>query len=207
MTIIDTNIMADNDIIISFVSERDMGGGRESCLINALQSARILCGKNKDTGESISYSSTNLIPDKNLLNKTGYFIGLINYLLILDMLGIIFTNEKNKVGERIDEVLKQFSNIADEDRKAIYSLRNALTHDCGLVHRKIKFILDTFSNKMVKQPIISWDGSYSTKNNDETSTRINPLMLMDKLIDKIEEIIRETMKRLNEGTLKCELDV
>jgi glutathionyl-hydroquinone reductase len=56
---------------------------------------------------------------------------------------------------------------------------------------------------MVKQPIISWDGNYSTKNNDETSTRINPLML----IDKIEEIIKEIRKRLNEGILKCEFDV
>ena len=209
--------MGNKDIIIEkFVSESEMcacdKGKRKSCLMIALQNARILNGRDKDNGNPC----THILEKLDGLIEYDSFTVLANYLLILDMIGCVFANEE-KVGKRINEVLERFGNIYrqerythrkyveinEKDRRAICSLRNCLAHNYGLADgkEKIKFILSNSCNEMIVHPSMGWDGSYSTKNDSSTSTTINP----QELINKIEDIYEEVKHQVLEGTLKTGL--
>ena len=188
------NIMDNKNFIKDFVSERYIEEKRESCLMVALQNARILSRRDKE-GNFLSIEVAEKLDELIDFNS---FIGLVNYLIILDMIGVVFTNTV-EVGKRIDEVLQEFGNInCEKDRQAICSLRNCLAHNYGLVDNKknIKFILDNSCDVIVKHPVKDWNGSYNTED-ESTSTIINP----QKLIDKIEAVYEEVKKRVLEGSL------
>jgi len=179
-----------------------MGDGRESCLMIALENARVLNRRDKD-GNSFSIDICEKLDG---LIEFESFIGLANYLLILDMIGVVFTKQK-RVGKRIAEVLKKFGNVTcEKERKAICSLRNCLAHNYGLADDqnkiKFKFILDNTCNEMIKHSIVDWDGNYCDKE-ESTSTTINPR----KLIDKIEDTYCEVKKQVFAGTLNTNMSV
>ena len=193
----------DKEIIKSFVLKRKMGDNRESCLIIALENARILCGLDKETGEIERQDCLGSVCHENNILEKGSFIGLINYLLILDMLGAIFSKEK--VGKRINFILEEYGGFVEEkDRVAIYTLRNTLAHNYGLADndKKIKFILDNDLTELIVHPDIAWNGSYSPKNDDTKSTQINPRLL----INRIEEIYRKIRQKVLDGSLLHELN-
>jgi len=186
--------------IKDFVSKKNLGEYRESCLIIALQNARVLFRRDKEENAI----NINICEKLDNIIEFEPFIGLVNYLLILDMIGVIFS-EKKGVGERIEDVLKRFGdNLSKKDIIAIYILRNTLAHNYGLADKKskIKFILSNSCVEMIKHPIVDWDGDFSTKNDNSTSTTINP----QKLIDKIEEIYEKVKKEVIEGKLNSKLE-
>ena len=189
--------------IEAFVSEReiiDEGIKRESCLMIALENARVLNRCNKD-GKSLSIDICGKLDG---IIEFEPFIGLVNYLLILDMIGVVFGKQRD-VGKRIEEVLLEFGEvICEKERKAISCLRNCLAHNYGLADggKKIKFILNNSCDEMIILPDNEWSGNYSDKE-ESTSTTINP----QKLIDKIEGIYSEVKKQVLEGKLNTKLTV
>ena len=190
--------MKNKKFIKDFVSKKDMEDGRKSCLIIALQNARLLNRRETDTNSLCIEIAEKL----NGLIDFNSFIGLVNYLIILDMIGVVFTDKK-KVGERIEEVLQKFGDITcKEERKAIFGLRNCFAHNYGLVDdkEKIKFMLDDSCNKMIILPAAKWDGNYD-KEDEFTRTIINPQIL----INKIEAIYEEVKKRVFEDYLSTNL--
>jgi hypothetical protein len=191
--------MEDKDFIKNFVTKRDLGDGRQSCLMIALQNARVLCGRNKECNTF----SVDILTKLDGVIEFEPFIGLVNYLLIIDMMGVIFNqNDENKVGKRIKYVLKKFGNMNEAEQNAISSLRNCLAHNYGLACKDVKFILTNSTiGEIVKLPQKTWDGNYSTKDDDETST----IIYTQNLINRIEAIYEEVKKQILGGTLKSNL--
>jgi len=192
--------MEDRKFIESFISQKDMGERRESCLIIALQNARILSRRDKD-GNAFNIDFCEKLDG---VIEFEPFIGLVNYLLVLDMLGAIFTDKKKYVGERIKGILNIYGKMKEDEQKAISKLRNCLVHNYGLADKdkKIKFILDSSCSVMIQYPTKNWDGEYSTKDDDATSTTINPQIL----IEKIEEIYMKIKEEVMDGGLNHKLE-
>jgi hypothetical protein len=191
--------MNKNMFIKNFVSKRDMEDGRESCLMIALENARVLNKRDID----VNFLNIEIAQRLGGLIEFNSFIGLVNYLLLLDMIGAIFASQRKGkgVGERIKEILKKYGNMNKTEQDAIYRLRNCLVHSYGLADKKVKFTLTNSIEKIVQPPKNAWDGNYSKKD-DDTSTLINP----QKMINKIEEIYEEVKRRVLNDELDCTLE-
>lgn len=174
-----------------------------------MRDARRITGRNSKTGEK---ENGFLTSDKEVLNPNSH-IGLINYLLILDMIGIIFKeNGAKPEGGKIFCALSSFSSLPKPEIHAIVALRNSLAHNYGLVNlprksekfyeeRKHKFILDnTEQASLVCFPQVPWDGQFSTKTEDQ-STTVGTIALMDI----VEDVYRTLLSKLEKGTATLNL--
>jgi len=219
------------ELLKDFVTERfmDKQKRRQSCLVMALENARRLSGRDKDTGKSReactygnnekydveSKKSSGYIPElyESCLNPNNSFgtddtliCGLIHYLILLDLIGNVFCSKKNA----IHKALEEFSSIFDKkEQDAIYALRCCLAHNYGLTNknennqgRQHKFtLLLNDEEEMIKFPETSWKGDYTNK--DETmSTQID----VCKLIDAIEEAYQNLKEMAEAGNLELCLD-
>jgi len=132
------------DLIKKFVTVRFMENHRQSCLMMALENARILSGRDRKTGESRKAPNTGTVaPDlleslcfkNNKYGTTDSFGGLIHYLILLDLIGEVL-KPKNKTCNKtnIYKALTFFSSINDDEKWVIVALRNSLAHNYGLVN-------------------------------------------------------------------------
>lgn len=187
-------------LIKDFVTKRKMDANRISCLVMALENARILSGRDKHSGAALMFDvlESQFIKE-NLLFCSDSFAGLIHYLLLLDLIGNVFkpqspTNKKNAICNALT-----FSPINEkESRWAIVGLRNCIAHNYGLInmnnYTNHKFILlpNGGAEKMIQFPSTPWDGKYADKD-ESSSTKID----VPKLIDAIEETY-QTIKTMAE---------
>ena len=222
----------EKELIKSFVSNRYLEDHRQSCLVMALETARILSGRDKKTGASIKLDDCTVMPDV-LYSKSPYFkhnefgssdnlAGLINYLLLLDLIGNVFKPKnlaKKKDGNSINKALAYFSSITDEkERWTIVALRNCLAHNYGLINipeipkkkkqEEIEKIKEKYQHKfclhlndgtkdLIKIPTTRWNGNYTDKD-ESTSTQID----VCKLIDAIEETYENLKEMAENGELE-----
>lgn len=128
-------------------SEQFSNESRVSTLLIALRGARKLCGRSLDTGD--------LIDEDKKLDKlieeleegryySALFIGLTNYLVLLDLLGFVFTKQKNIKNipkDGIMNALNSFTDLTPNEKKAIKALRNSLAHNFGLANKDYNFSL------------------------------------------------------------------
>lgn len=170
--------------LLKFATTREIEPNRYSCLKIALDEARILNGRD----ENGWFIENNVLENgKTFLNQYS-FIGLINYLLILDLIGEVFKLKKSKSNlknqPKIYKTLKQFSSLNDKDIYTINALRNSLAHNYGLVNiptdKKYfntslhKFILlDSDDSELIKYPEIEWKTVVSEDDKENPSTKIN----------------------------------
>jgi len=88
--------MEDIDFIKKFTNSLEIEPNRYSCLIIALTDARKITGRNIDTGNP----KLNILESNNTFLNPNSFIGIINYLLILDMIGKIFKKKEITFGRK-----------------------------------------------------------------------------------------------------------
>ena len=207
----------EKELIKNFVTQRFMEDNRQSCLVMALETARILSGRDKKNGESRKTVNTGVdMPDlldglhfeDNQYMTTGNFGGLIHYLMLLDLIGNVFVSSTQNP---ICRALREFSSITDDKTLwAIVGLRNSLAHNYGLVsepknqsHTKHKFCLHLQDemDEMIKIPTPAWDGDCTNKD-EKASTDID----VYKLIDAIEEMYQNIKKKAEKGELKLIID-
>lgn len=161
---------------------------RKSCLLMAYNSAKAL--------------STGACIEEFGCIEAEYFSSLILYLIFLEQVGTIFKKASENSIE-IMRALEDFSTItSEEDRRAIYYLRNTLAHNYGLAtdninpnkkNDKYKFILSYFGN-LIKHADIPWSNDYSNRT-DETSTTINIFRLME-IVDDVFENLKKNSENL-----------
>ena len=72
--------MDDSEFIKKFVTAYEIEKNRYSCLIKALKDARKLTARDSETGKP----NNDLLENKGSFLEPNSFIGIINYLLILD---------------------------------------------------------------------------------------------------------------------------
>jgi hypothetical protein len=185
--------------------ERDATGlYKESCLVHALRNIRFITGRNQDTGIST--------PDGYL----GNWIGAIGYMAILDQIGTCFRPTSFKKVDNpkmpsIQKALIYFTNLNEEERFAIYALRNAFHHNFSLINIDDKisrhkydhhFIVDaTPSSPLIKLPTSKWDGKIENLN-QENHTYVN----LQAFGDLVEKIYKTLLELESKNELSLELD-
>jgi hypothetical protein len=203
--------MGSQDFIKKFISSRIIESNRVSCLVMAIDDARKATGRNLETGKH----NGKIYMDGNDFINPYSFIGLINYLLILDLIGCVFkTKDIADNKPPIYNALKQFTEIKDD--KSIFTiiaLRNCLAHNYGLINVPDKdkhddnslhrFTIDNSEdadliNFPIKQP--TRNQIYSQKS-DEYQTQVCYI----KLIDLIETTYCNLKSKFEKGEVELNL--
>lgn len=202
--------MNETSFIQKFTKDLEIEPNRFSCLKIAINDARKLTGRNILSGDN----ELNILISTHDIFNPNSFIALINYLLILDLIGEVFglkgfTTKKNN---NIYKALKQFApTISEKDIETIIALRNSLAHNYGLVNipksetenstKRHKFILLHFeSSFLIKYPTTIWNGDFKEKSEDK-STQISTT----KLIELIEQSYKNLVKASEDNEIELKL--
>jgi|JI10StandDraft_1071094.scaffolds.fasta_scaffold240541_2 hypothetical protein len=128
--------MSEREFIRKFINERVIEEKRNSCLVVALQDARKLTGRHPQTGfqSNIILSNVNeKVMNEKIIYDSNSFLGLIGYLILMDLIGSLFKQKENENGICI--ALEKFSkNLNKEERFVIKALRNSLAHNYSLIN-------------------------------------------------------------------------
>jgi hypothetical protein len=201
--------MNEKEFIEAFVSQREINDGnikRESCLVRLLDDAdRLYLQKD------IIKQMNDCILDKNdhKLEALGNqlsdipFLPLIGYLILLDLIGEVFTEKENKIINAIDcfgsDKLKQCKWV-------VYALRNSLAHNYGLINipknkkkdsnSLHKFTLSSETNKIeIFENRKKWKRNDWKDKSEATSTKV----YVDELIKEIKELHKTLEKKVKKG--------
>jgi restriction system protein len=181
-----------------------------SCLSIALKDARFLTARDIITGEylgEILKNSSSFLPPHS-------FIGIINYLLILDMIVEIFKIKNYQLkypDKQIYCALEQFGeNLSEQEIYAIVDLRNCLAHNYGLANlpinptNKPRYSLFTLSNFddtfLIRVTNTPWDGTFNKKDNPSSI-----VISVPKLIEKVEETYKNLVCKIKNGNIELRL--
>jgi len=220
--------------ILDFVTKRcmDEQEKRISCLVMALENARILSGRTKCSGKSRKANDGTVIADyleskffeENILVSGYSFAGLIHYLLLLDLIGNVLKPKDKSSEEKnsIYKALEYFSPITDvNNRCAIVSLRNCLAHNYGLINipelKKLK------NAERIKERKERYQHKFTLHLNDNAKNMIqipkpesrwngNYAMKDESLSTKINvceliDVIEETYQKVKDMAVKKELEL
>ena len=174
--------------INNFISCLEIEPNRYSSLMIALTDARKITGRDINTGEY----KLNILESNDIFLTPHSFIGIINYLLILDMIGEIFKfPDFLRKQNNIFNSLKQFSSLIDKDIDTFIALRNSLAHNYGLINiprsskefatKRHKFTLDNQQTSLLIEypaPEKRWSGNFDDKS-ENSSTKIGYIQLCD----------------------------
>jgi hypothetical protein len=184
-------IKKNNIFLKSFVNDYKISTNRYSCLFLAIRDARTISGRNLKTGQQENI----ILSSENTFMYPNSFISVINYLLILDMIGEIFTLKilpKSFNKEKTNNIyksLKQFSSLTDQEIDVFIALRNSLAHNYSLINiprsrdeyyaKLHKFILSNESKApLIKLPKSPWNGMFNNKTL-KSSTTIGVIKLFE----------------------------
>ena len=175
-----------------------------------MNDARQLTGRDLESG---AYELNILQYDSKIFDPHS-FIGIINYLLILDMIGLIFkVNSFYSSKKNIYKALKQFSRLSDKDIDVIISLRNSLAHNYGLINipdspreygtKRHKFIISTSLSSLIEYPLSGhqWNGDYMDKS-DNSSTKIGYI----ELCNLVEAVYADLISKFENSMIILSLD-
>lgn len=192
-------------------SEMFSAESRISTLTIALRGSRKLSGRNLDTGK--------LITENEKLDKlieemqegryySSLFIGLTNYLILLDLFGILFTkNKKSKVPTKdgIMNALNNFTDLETNKKKAIKGLRNSLAHNFSLANKNYNYSLSYEYHTMIE--IIENKSTIESKGKHKILVNINEVelcTLIENIYSKIISLhlIGEIQLTMSENEIK-----
>lgn len=175
----------------------------ESCLTHALREARIITGRNTETGVAIQPE-----PEGSYL---GRWSGAMVYLSILDQIGKCYKPRETITLNMnpIQKALRYFTTLSPEEIEAIYALRNSLFHDFCLYNRnkthqlrQHSFVVDNHpTNPVVILPSAQWDGNMHTRS-VANQTYIN----LRALGDLIEDVYQQLITLHNVNSLEITLE-
>lgn len=203
--------MNDSLFIKRFATEYEIEKNRFSCLLIALTDARKLTGRNLETG----HDEFNILQNRQSFLNPYSFIGIINYLLFLEMIGEIFKLKsfQTKKTNNIYKSLKQFDNsITERDIYTIIALRNSIAHNYALVNiprnqkenslKRHKFTIDNSDSctSIIQYPKSNWNGDFCDKSVD-SSTIVSSI----QLINHIELVYQNLVRGINDDSIELSL--
>ena len=178
----------------------------------ALHHARLITGRDIETGESKHY----LLKNRKYEYLKPYSpIGILNYLIVLELIGKIFMgNKTNDEKTGIPAALSQFSELNEEERFTIDAFRNGLAHGYSLVNiprnksnnknSRHKFVYALFGNDipLIEYPENPWNGEFNEQD-EHSNTRIN----VGKLFNLIEDIISKVHSGIENNEIKLKIEM
>ena len=170
---------------------------------------RLITGRDLYTGESKHFILQN---SKGEHLKPYSPIGILNYLIILEMLGNFFESDKESMHKRgITSALHHFSNLNEKERFTLDAFRNGLAHSYSLVNiprepknnensRHIFAFTAFLEIPLIKYPVKNWNGEYiNADENQWTWIQVN------KLFDLIETIIKQISEGIEKNEIKLKI--
>jgi hypothetical protein len=199
-----------SNYLYKFARKLEIEPNRYSCLLIALRDARMVTGRNLETGK-IGYD---ILENSSSFLSPYSFIGVINYLLVLEIIGTVFEFKAftTKKTNNIYKALKQFTLLKKNDIDTIISLRNSLAHNYGLANipndpkenntkRHIFKLINTENSPLIAYPKIYWDGNFKNKLEDSyTMISVHPLF------DTIEDVYSTVISNIERGNIKIALN-
>jgi hypothetical protein len=160
-----SNLMLESDALKAHLFYKPVTEGRQyaSGLILGLRDARFATGRNADSGDIFNSEST------------GNWLGALGYMAVLDQIGSCFKPKSHQIisDNSMVKALTYFTSLSSSERLVLYALRCAFAHDYSLSNvntSKIDlthyFEVTRGSGRLVKLPIVSWSGDYSTLTHD-----------------------------------------
>ena len=178
----------------------------------ALRDARLITGRDKETGEFKGFWLKNR---KREHLKPYSPIGILNYLIVLELIGKIFMgNKTNDEKTGIPAALSQFSELNEEERFTIDAFRNGLAHGYSLVNiprnksnnknSRHKFVYALFGNDipLIEYPENPWNGEFNEQD-EHSNTRIH----VGKLLILIEDIISKVHSGIENNEIKLKIEM
>jgi hypothetical protein len=197
------------EFLEKFVCDKLIESNRYSSFSIALEDARKITGRDVATGELKHHILTN----KNNGHLEPYsFIGITNYLLLLEIIGKVFEPNVSSSGKKgICGALQHFSDIDEKDQYVIEALRNALVHSYSLVNipsnqdhnenSQHLFTLSAFEDApLIRYPDISWDGNFNNKAENRST-----IVQTNRLFDEIELIVENVRAGVRDGSIKSRI--
>jgi hypothetical protein len=197
------------DFIINLISVESANNKSCSTFSLALRDARFITGRDLLTGECKHYLLQN---NKNQHLKPYSPICLLNYLIILEMVGKIF-KMKNQLDSTngIVSALFNFSDLEEKDRYTINALRNALAHSYSLTnipekekyyeHSRHLFAYHiTGDFPLIQYSDNEWNGGYYQI---ESRTWIQ----INKLFNLIEIIVKSILGKIGNDEIELQMDI
>ncbi|MCL2327965.1 MAG: hypothetical protein FWC39_05555 [Bacteroidetes bacterium] len=203
--------MEKKEIIKQFVLNKDMGNGRESCLVKALEDARRLY-TNEDLWKRIDNLSdySNQEEMIELAKRVEIpFLSLIGYLILLDLIGNVFTQKEN-----IIKAIETFgSPKLKECKHQVNALRNSLAHNYGLINipNNSKYdeqslhkftLLEKENSEKIFDRKQQWERGKWKDKNEDTST----IVYVKNLVNEIEKLIKNLQEDAENDKLSIYLD-
>ncbi len=190
--------------LLSYLSANQPYNKRErrySSLVLALRDARYITNRNVDTGEITFQTEAALSP--------ALWPGAITYLIILELIGTCFKLKNSPLASEnaIYRALKAFSNISDNQARAIESLRHSFAHNYGLINIQKKnngavvlnrthhFLLTNHPEGiLIKERKQVWNGRLENRNK-KNQTQINLWHLGTLVEETFRNLVQEVKRK------------
>ena len=197
------------DFISEFISVESANNKFCSTFAMALRDARLITGRDLASGACHHYI---LMNSKKEHLKPYSPIGLLNYLILLEMIGKIFNKSRNSDGNKgIKSALRDFSDLDKREIDTINDLRNALAHSYSLTNipdkqkhyqnsRHLFAFHITGDFPLIQYPETNWNGDY---NQTESRTWIQ----INNLFNIIESIIKFISNNLENEQINIRMEM
>ncbi len=185
-----------------FTHDQDHGQGKSvSTHVALLRDARKFTNRDLVTGKVLS--------DDHAL--VGSWLGNLGYLMLLDQMGSAISlkgkrDRSNKSG--ILKCLSQFSSLSNQQKNALYALRNSFAHNYSIINIGKKpsyhFRFALRANKvdpMLTLPKVMWNGDINSGGIDSTT-----VLNLWAFGDFVEQIIDEIKVEYLNGNIEINLE-
>lgn len=201
--------MTESDYVQKYIQCLDIDKNTFSVLNIAINDARLITGRNQSNGKR----EFKILSTEHSFLSPYSFIGIINYLLILDLIGTAFKikNFTTTKSNNIYKCLKQLSSLNDKEINVIIALRNSLAHNYSLVNiphdvkQKDRYhhfsLINDYSDNLVSNDN-QWEGNYSVKNT-KNETQIG----IENLYDEVEKVILNLKHRAKENSVSLNMEL
>lgn len=178
------------EIHLTLKNHEDISGAKiQSCLTAALTEARILTGRNQDTG----------VPDSWFKPELGRWSGAMCYSTILDQIGTCYKRKGVKTlssnTPSIKKVLHYFTNLSEDKINALYALRCAFLHDFNLINTshkpELQHVFNVFQHPtktLIELPEVKWDGNLYDLRSLANFTSVN-LLAFGNMVEDIYNLL------------------
>ena len=200
--------MTETEFLKDFIRVKIQDEKISSTFSKALKDARLITGRDLTTGKSKHFLLKN---SNGQILKPYSPIGILNYLIVLEMIGNLFQpyDETNTNRKGIPAALGQFSKLKEKEQFTIDAFRNGLAHGYSLINipknpkhnnnSRHRFVYTAFHDiPIIKFPTKPWNGTFSDEyDNSSTWIQLNELFeLIEQIISKVDSGIENNEVKL-----------
>lgn len=168
----------------------------------ALRDARVVCGRDANTGTLLG------------VTPTALWAGTLVYFALLDQIGDTLKPAfgRDVKGESsIERALRQFaSSTTKRQRQALYALRNAFAHEFGLVNinrRRPEYAFAFVVDDDIRAPLVRWGARRWDGKLSSAATKTRTVVGLPAFGDLCESVVLNVRQHSNSVRLRSRVGV